>query len=160
MLTGTRAFVGDDASDTMAAVLRAQADWDALRGCLADELRVDYSDLRGDPPRDLAAEEYVLAREEGLAGLRALLLDQPEQEAGFRALCRLGIEKPFECVGSVDESRSAMTHLAGMKAWKHMAIVQKLSVELSSLQVPSFESLVSARSEHCIPKRVLQDVAL
>ena len=30
MLSGRRAFVGDDVSDTMAAVLRAEADWDAL----------------------------------------------------------------------------------------------------------------------------------
>ena len=30
MLTGTRAFAGDDVSDTMAAVLRAEADWSAL----------------------------------------------------------------------------------------------------------------------------------
>ena len=30
MLAGRRAFVGDDVSDTMAAVLRAEADWDAL----------------------------------------------------------------------------------------------------------------------------------
>ena len=98
---------------------------------------------------------------EKLAGMMGFnLLDEPQQETGFRALCRLGVEKPFECVGSVAESRSAMSQLAGMEAWKHMAIVQSLAAELSSLEVPELEMLVSARGEHCIPKRVLQDVAL
>jgi|TARA_B100002003_G_C14151629_1_gene553930 serine/threonine-protein kinase len=34
MLSGTRAFVGDDVSDTMAAVLRAEANWDARPAAL------------------------------------------------------------------------------------------------------------------------------
>ena len=48
------------------------AGWSELRACLAGKLTVDYSDLRGEPPRELAAEEYVTARAEGLAGLRTL----------------------------------------------------------------------------------------
>ena len=52
-----------------------------------------------------------------------------------------------------------MSQLAGMESWKHMAIVQCLSGELSALEVPELEMLVSARGEHCIPKRVLQNVA-
>ncbi len=47
-------------------------DWSGLRTCLADELTVDYSDLRGEPPRQLAADEYVAARAQALDGLRTL----------------------------------------------------------------------------------------
>ena len=57
MLTGRRAFEGDDVSDTMAAVLRAEPDWSALpagtpplivrllRGCLQKDRRQRISDL-------------------------------------------------------------------------------------------------------------------
>ena len=39
MLTGKRAFVGDDISDTLAAVLRAEPEWDALPADLSTTLR-------------------------------------------------------------------------------------------------------------------------
>ena len=57
MLTGRRAFEGDDVSDTMAAVLRAEPDWSALpagtpslvvrllRGCLQKDRRTRISDI-------------------------------------------------------------------------------------------------------------------
>ena len=57
MLTGRRAFEGDDVSDTMAAVLRAEPDWSALpagtpplvvrllRGCLQKDRRKRVSDI-------------------------------------------------------------------------------------------------------------------
>jgi hypothetical protein len=45
-------------------------DWALLRDCLLPELEVDYSDLRGDPPATVAAEEFVAARIKGLAGLK------------------------------------------------------------------------------------------
>jgi Tol biopolymer transport system component/tRNA A-37 threonylcarbamoyl transferase component Bud32 len=56
MLTGTRAFAGDDVSDTLAAVLRAEPDWTALppetpapirrllRHCLAKDPKVRIAD--------------------------------------------------------------------------------------------------------------------
>ena len=49
-------------------------DWSALRRCLADELTVDYSDLRGEPPRVVGADGYVAAREGALEGLKTLHL--------------------------------------------------------------------------------------
>ena len=39
MLTGKRPFVGEDISDTLAAVLRAQPDWEALPADLSPTLR-------------------------------------------------------------------------------------------------------------------------
>ena len=40
MLTGKRAFEGEDASDTLAAVLRAEPDWSALPDDVSDAIRV------------------------------------------------------------------------------------------------------------------------
>ena len=40
MLTGRRAFIGDDVTDTIAAVVRAEPDWDALPRDLSPTLRV------------------------------------------------------------------------------------------------------------------------
>lgn len=88
------------------------------------------------------------------------LLDVPAQEQGFRALCRLGVEKPFECVGSVDESRAAMLHLSTLDSWKGNSIVQVLAQDLAALNVPDFETMLKVKSDHRIPPGVFQDVAL
>lgn len=45
-------------------------DWALLRACLAPNVHVDYSDLRGDPPATIAADDFVAARVTGLRGLR------------------------------------------------------------------------------------------
>jgi hypothetical protein len=45
-------------------------DWALLRGCLAPLVDVDYSDLRGDLPARISAEDFVAARVAGLTGLR------------------------------------------------------------------------------------------
>ena len=54
MLTGRRAFEGEDVSDTMAAVLRAEPDWDALPAALAAIDGADPSPL----PREGSAQAY------------------------------------------------------------------------------------------------------
>jgi len=87
------------------------------------------------------------------------LLDDPSQEAGYRALCRLGLEKPFECVGSVEESRAAMLELGKREGWKDKAIPGLLAAELASLDVPDLDDLLQMRGQHCIPDTVLQNVA-
>src|SRR5262245_49286410 len=40
MLAGTRAFEGDDVSDTLAAVLRGQPDWTSLRADVPEHIRL------------------------------------------------------------------------------------------------------------------------
>jgi len=45
-------------------------DWEMLRACLADEIEVDYSDLRGEPPQFVTADDFVEQRKSGLAGLK------------------------------------------------------------------------------------------
>ncbi len=44
-------------------------DWDLMEPVLTEVLTVDYSDLRGDPPKEITAKEYVAARREALQHL-------------------------------------------------------------------------------------------
>ncbi len=60
-------------------------DWDELRRCLAEDILVDYSDLRGTPPERLSATEYVRSRQTALEELQTLhLLSNQEIELGRR----------------------------------------------------------------------------
>ena len=45
-------------------------DWDGLSSCLSQSLYVDYSDLRGTPPKMMTASEYVRLRREALQPLK------------------------------------------------------------------------------------------
>ena len=47
-------------------------DWQKVRLHLTDEIDIDYSEFRSEPPRRVTAEEYIKQRVEGLAGLRTL----------------------------------------------------------------------------------------
>ncbi len=44
-------------------------DWALMESALAEELTVDYSDLRGEPPKEITAREYAQARQEALEAL-------------------------------------------------------------------------------------------
>jgi len=79
------------------------------------------------------------------------LLDDPSQVGGFRALCGLGGDKPFECVGEAGESRAALRALARQPAWRTHAVVRALQPELEGVEVPSMESLLQPSSRHFIP---------
>lgn len=87
------------------------------------------------------------------------LLDQPAQEAGFRALCELGEDKPFECVGSVSECRAALRELGGQAGWRDRWIVRELGPELAGMEVPDLATLLAPAGDHCIPPEVLRRVA-
>lgn len=87
------------------------------------------------------------------------LLDDATQEAGFRALCELGQEKPFECVGEAGESRAAMAALGSRSEWRQHAIVRILLPELEGLVVPQLEDLLRPIDEHFIPPSIQAAVA-
>ena len=53
------------------------------------------------------------------------LLDDLSQSDGFRALCRLGRDKPFECVGEAGESRAALRALTENPLWLDHAVVKQ-----------------------------------
>ena len=54
------------------------------------------------------------------------LLDDPSAEAGFAALLGLGEHKPFECVGTFDESAAALLLLERSPDWRDAALVRRL----------------------------------
>jgi SnoaL-like domain len=49
-----------------------EKNWQRLRQYLADEINIDYSEFRGEPPQQITAEAYVQQRVKGLAGLKTL----------------------------------------------------------------------------------------
>jgi hypothetical protein len=46
-----------------------QKDWRRCRSCFAEEIFADYSDLRGDPPSTVGADDFVELRRQALSGL-------------------------------------------------------------------------------------------
>lgn len=64
-------------------------DWGQLRSYLMPRVWADYSEFRGEPPAEVAADDYVAARERGLAGLRTVHLSTNHQVRidGDRAAC-------------------------------------------------------------------------
>ena len=49
-------------------------DWAACRRCFMDEIETDYSDLRGDPPKTVKADDFVALRRTALDRLTTLHL--------------------------------------------------------------------------------------
>lgn len=45
-------------------------DWELLHGCFLDSILTDYSDLRGDPPAIISADDYVAKRKIALSPLK------------------------------------------------------------------------------------------
>jgi hypothetical protein len=86
------------------------------------------------------------------------LLDDPSQLAGFRALCGLGEQKPFECVGSVAESRALFKHLGRDERWQDHAVIK----ELCALEeiAGAGEMNLQADASHCIPPFVLDRIGV
>jgi len=84
------------------------------------------------------------------------LLDDPEQEEGFRALCGLGYEKPFECVGEIGESRAALATLGQRNEWSQLAVVRSLLPDLDSVDVPDLDGLLKSGGRHFIPRHILK----
>lgn len=83
------------------------------------------------------------------------LLDDQGQVEGFRALCGLGRDKPFECVGEAGECRAALAALGSMDPWKGHAVVRALMPDLLSVSVPDFNSLLKPAGRHFIPKDIV-----
>lgn len=82
------------------------------------------------------------------------LLDDPGQVDGFRALCGLGRDKPFECVGEIGECRAALAALGANDAWRDHAVILELLPELAGREVPTLQSLLRPGDKHFIPAAV------
>lgn len=64
-------------------------DWSACRACLLDEIETDYSDLRGEPPSRVGADDFVAKRRVALERLKTLHLSTNHLVTvdGSRATC-------------------------------------------------------------------------
>jgi len=85
------------------------------------------------------------------------LLDDPLQITGFRELLALDSEKPFECVGEIDEARSAIKALSQRLAWREHVVVQALAPRLAEFQVPALNDLCRPSGPHLIPEALLNE---
>ena len=83
------------------------------------------------------------------------LLDREDQLAGFRELCGLGENKPFECVGSIAESRAAMKELASRAEWRDRKIVRALADQAEIRQAGQLELARDPAATHCIPSMIM-----
>lgn len=96
-----------------------------------------------------------LSSQQLLAIQGADLLDQENQLQGFKALCGLGEHKPFECVGSIAESRAAMKFLGKSPQWQDKKVVRILS-ELEEIEhSDKLELQADMQTEHCIPAAIM-----
>jgi len=82
------------------------------------------------------------------------LLDREDQLQGFRELCGLGEDKPFECVGSIAESRAAMKALAALPEWQGKLVVRSLADETDIKQAGEPELSPDPQALHCIPSAI------
>ena len=103
MLTGKRAFEGEDASDTLAGILRGDPDWKALprntpahvrevlTGCLAKDRKQRLADiavvsyLLADPSRFQPKSSAGISRRTGIASAAALLVVAAAGGVAWRA---------------------------------------------------------------------------
>jgi len=82
------------------------------------------------------------------------LLDDLSHLDGFRAICGLARDKPFECVGETGECRAALAALADKPAWRSHAVVRALSPELQAVAVPGMAELMRPAAVHFIPDSI------
>lgn len=87
------------------------------------------------------------------------LLADLEQLPGFRELCALDAEKPFECVGTVAECRALMAALAAQPGWRDCAVVQALAREVGTTE-PELSALVDWRGPDRVPAGIATRVRL
>lgn len=97
MLTGRRAFDGEDVSETIAGILRAEPDWSALPNGLPASLQVllrrCLEKNRRDRIGDLSTARFVLAHGEGLAPVSptSAVRPEPRRSSRWRSLALYGV---------------------------------------------------------------------
>jgi hypothetical protein len=84
------------------------------------------------------------------------LLDDPAQEAGYREVLGMGADKPFECVGEVDEARAALRALAADPAWAGDALVARLAPAAGGPDAGAIDPWLAEDGPHGIPDRHLR----
>ena len=89
------------------------------------------------------------------------LLQDAAQYAGFALLTATGGDKPFECVGEVDECLAAISLLAEHPQWQEHANVQRLAAEVLTERPVSAQDMdrhFALSDDHDIPEALLSPV--
>jgi len=86
------------------------------------------------------------------------LLNRADQVDGFRELCGIGRDKPFECVGEAGESRAALAALARDDQWRQHWVVRTIEPELATVEVPDLDELLQPAARHSIPPAILASI--
>lgn len=81
-----------------------EKDWRKFREYLTNEIDIDYSEFRGEPPQRVNADVYVQQRVEGLTGLRTLHISTNHQVTIAKDLAQC---KSAYCIYRVDPSLEA-----------------------------------------------------
>ncbi len=76
-------------------------------------------------------------------------LAEAEAVTPYRHLLGLGGERPFECIGTVDECRAALAALAERDDWRGAAVIAALGPELPPS--PPLAALLAPGGEHRLP---------
>jgi UDP-N-acetyl-alpha-D-muramoyl-L-alanyl-L-glutamate epimerase len=86
------------------------------------------------------------------------LLAEPDQYAGFALLTATGGDKPFECVGEVDECLAAIRLLAEQPAWSEHPVVKRLAAEVLAAHPVSDADLdrhFALSDDHDVPDELI-----
>lgn len=79
------------------------------------------------------------------------LLDDPDQFDGYAELLGLTDAKPFECVGEIDECRTALRLLAEDPAWQQDAAIRRFSAEVGPLAPGELAARLRPRGVERLP---------
>ncbi|PZS07172.1 MAG: hypothetical protein DLM55_11545 [Acidimicrobiales bacterium] len=82
------------------------------------------------------------------------LLSDATQLPGYRELIGLTGQKPFDCVGEIEESLVALQLVAESVAWKNDVVVQQLVSEVPATRIPTAETITGVftpSTDHLIP---------
>jgi hypothetical protein len=91
-------------------------------------------------------------------------LDVPANERSFRELTGLAGQKPWECVGEIEEAAACLYVLTSHPDWQNMAIVRALRDDLlaqygSTRLTTALNELFTDSPDHHIPRSIAERIA-
>ena len=105
-------------------------DWRLMAGLLEETIDIDYADLRGGPPAEVTAAEYVRARSDALQALEThhqltnLDIDASESAASVGASCMIHRRQGEKTFNSHAFYRFRLSRSSGV--WRISAISQRI----------------------------------
>ena len=92
------------------------------------------------------------------------LLDKPAHEHAYRELTGLAGQKPWECVGEIEEAAACLYALTGRPEWEHATIVAALRDDLVAQYgrprlSAALNDLMTDSTDHHIPAAIAERIA-